>query len=76
MLCRPQYLKVFMDFSRGTSEPEIFNSYHAMLNRLWEEKVLSKGKDYTELLDRMSSTMGKRKNYGYPLHYIKNICHL
>ncbi|MBI4847427.1 MAG: TIR domain-containing protein [Nitrospirae bacterium] len=62
----PQYLKIFIDICQGSSTTEIFHSYYAMLEKLWEEKVLKAGKDYVDLLDSMATTMGEREELWLP----------
>ncbi|MBI5049443.1 MAG: hypothetical protein HZC11_00855 [Nitrospirae bacterium] len=66
LLRTPQYLKIFIDICQGTSTTKIFHSYYAMLERLWEEKVLKAGKDYADLLDSIATTMGEREELWLP----------
>jgi len=66
ILQTPQYLKIFLEFNRGTTEPEIFQSSHAMLNKLWQEHIESAGNVCIELVDATTTTMAEREELWLP----------
>lgn len=67
ILQTPQYLKIFLEHSRGTTEPEIFQSSHAMLNKLWQEHIESAGNDCIELVDTIATIMAEREELWLPM---------
>ncbi len=66
MLQTPQYLKIFLEFNRGTAEPEIFQSSHAMMDKLWKEQIENAGSVCIELVDALATTMAEREELWLP----------
>ncbi|MCD6197461.1 MAG: TIR domain-containing protein [Deltaproteobacteria bacterium] len=62
----PQHLKLFLELCQGPEEPQIFSSYHAMLDRLWEERVVPSGEKGLALLERMAALMAEREEFWLP----------
>ena len=67
ILQTPQYLKIFLEYSRGTTEPEIFQSSHAMLNKLWQEHIESVGNVCIDLVDTIATIMAEREELWLPV---------
>ena len=61
----PQYLKVFLQRMRGTTESQVFMSYQQMLDDLWEKKVSIQ--DESELLMDLAEMMGQEESFWLPI---------
>jgi len=72
----PQYLNIYLQLSEGASEPEVFHSYQAMLNRLWEVKILKYGTDFTTLLEQIADEMSEKEELWLPAAKYQNKHHI
>ena len=66
ILRTPQYLNIYLQISEGSSEPEIFNSYHAMLNKLWDEKILKHSPEHAALIEKIAIAMSDKEELWLP----------
>lgn len=69
LLRSPQSLRIFLELLEGTQEAEIFETYQAMLDKLWEIRVLdSRGSaNRALLLNEMAHKMAAEESLWHPL---------
>jgi hypothetical protein len=63
----PRNLQIFQEVAEVGGEAPPFDSYHAMLEALWSQKVVIPGEGRAALVDEMAKEMAEREDLWLPL---------
>jgi nucleoside phosphorylase len=68
ILRTPQHLKIFVNLLENHGQKKIYESYHAMLEDLWQKEVLGKGHaQRAQLLSEIALEMGQTESLWLPI---------